>query len=98
MEPQRDPENLEPEHLAAIAKLADARVLEIGSGNGRLTRRYGNLVESVVGIDSEAGALSEAIAGLPSQGRLTFDAVLGSADMLPFKAESFDAAVFAWSL
>ena len=98
MEPVRDPERLEPEYLSKIEQLFDARVIEIGCGDGRLTRRYASLVKSVIGIDPEAVALREAIRATPLQGRLRLDAVQGLAEKLPFKAESFDAAVFAWSL
>ena len=98
MEPIRDPERLEPEHLSKIEQLYDARVIEVGCGEGRLTWRYASLVKSVIGIDPEADVLSEAISALPSHGGLRFDAVQGLAEKLPFKAEFFDAAIFAWSL
>ena len=98
MEPIRDPEQLEPEYLSKIEQLPDARVIEIGCGDGRLTWRYASLVKSVIGIDPDAEALSEAIGAMPLQGRLKFEAVQGSAEKLPFKTESFDAAIFAWSL
>lgn len=98
MEPVRDPERLEPEYLSKIEQLSDAKVIEIGSGDGRLTWRYASLVKSVIGIDPEADALSEAISATPLQGHLRFDAVQALAEKLPFKAESFDTAVFAWSL
>jgi ubiquinone/menaquinone biosynthesis C-methylase UbiE len=98
MEPVRDPEQIEPKYLSRIEELSDARVIEIGCGNGRLTWRYASLVDSVIGIDPEADALREAIDARPLEGCLRFDAVRALAERLPLKAESFDAALFSWSL
>jgi ubiquinone/menaquinone biosynthesis C-methylase UbiE len=98
VEPVRDPEQNEPEYLGRIEKLSGARVIEIGCGNGRLTWRYVSLVDSVIGIDPETDALKEAIDSKPLEGSLRFGAVRALAERLPLKAESFDVALFSWSL
>ncbi|MCL4250161.1 MAG: hypothetical protein KJ065_18580 [Anaerolineae bacterium] len=43
---QRDPENSEVNALATFASLDDAHILEIGSGDGRLTWRYAQRARS----------------------------------------------------
>ncbi len=98
MEPVRDPDQIESEYLGRVERLSDARVIEIGCGNGRLTWRYASLVDSVTGIDPEADALKEAMDAKQLEGRLRFDAVRALAERLPLKAESFDAALFSRSL
>ena len=98
MDPIRDPEQNETQQLAGIEALAGARVIEIGSGNGRLTWRYAPRAGSVVGIDTEADILREARRASVAKKQVRFTAVQGSAEALPFKAGSFDVVVFAWSL
>lgn len=98
MDPIRDPEQNETQQLSRIGALAAARVIEIGSGNGRLTWRYAPRTRSVVGIDPGADVLREARRTSVTKKQVRFTAVQGSAEALPFKAESFDVVIFAWSL
>lgn len=91
-----DPEGAEPRALLEAADFTDARVLEIGSGDGRLTLRYASATRFVVGIEptvSEAAA-DACLADL--EGRLRF--TRASAVALPFRDEAFDVALFSWSL
>lgn len=72
-----------------------ADILEIGCGDGRLTRQYAGLARSVTGIDpGEAGLRDARLAVLNSNMRLA----RASGDGLPFQAASFDQALFALSL
>ncbi len=74
---------------------ADADILEIGCGDGRLTRKYAGLARSVTGIDLGQAGLREARQA--GSGRnLSFACASGAA--LPFQAASFDQALFALSL
>ncbi len=67
-------------------------VLEIGCGGGRLTRKYYQLAESVVGID-----LPDALdaVGFDDMPRAT--CLAASAIDLPFRDACFDGAIFALS-
>ncbi len=98
MQPQRDPEGREVVHLLRLARLADARVLEIGCGNGRLTWRYASLARSILALDPDEEALEEARDSMPGDlsPRLLLSAA--EAEALPLPSESFDVALFAWSL
>ena len=93
-----DPAGKELEALFAAAAFAGARVLEIGSGTGRLALRYAGVAGFVTGLESSADELRTAAAtSSPSaMGRPQF--VRGTGVKLPFCAASFDIAVFGWSL
>lgn len=69
------------------------RVLEIGCGDGRLTRKYAERAEQVVGIDLPSSIPRR------SEGASTDKIDLAAADgvALPFCGSSFDQAIFALS-
>lgn len=97
MIPERDPEENETRNLHSSVNFANLRVLEIGCGDGRLTRRYAGLTRHVAAIDPDPARLTAAIEnGAPSLTRLNF--VQAQAEALPFQAERFDLAILAWSL
>jgi ubiquinone/menaquinone biosynthesis C-methylase UbiE len=74
------------------------RVLEVGSGEGRLTWRYAGPTQSVVGIEPDAESLARARAGVPPDlaERVSFRLV--DATELDEPADSFDVAFLSWSL
>jgi 16S rRNA A1518/A1519 N6-dimethyltransferase RsmA/KsgA/DIM1 with predicted DNA glycosylase/AP lyase activity len=89
-----DPEGHEIAALAAIVPSFTAvRVVEIGCGDGRLTRRYARAAGSVVAIDPDAEALAELAAELPD-----VDARAIGFDQLTLPPRSVDLVLFAWSL
>ena len=93
-----DPEGNEIRALRQVTDWRGKAVLEIGSGDGRLTRRLTRLGARVLGIDSDptlVRAARRAFAGRTS-GRVRFQ--VGTAEELKFPASSFDIVVFAWSL
>ena len=87
-------ESLRPYRHAA-AQHARGRVLEIGIGSGRNFDFYGNLVESVVGVDPSPALLQRA-----STVKTAFpvDLIEGEAEALPFPDSSFDSVVSTWTL
>jgi SAM-dependent methyltransferase len=93
-----DPDGAETRALHAAARFAGARVLEIGSGDGRLTRRYAGVPHLVVGVEPDRHAVAAALAGgqAPDRSRVSF--VVGNGLALPFRQAAFDLALFASSL
>ena len=94
----RDPEGNESRHLHELANLAQARVLEIGCGDGRLTWRYAATAGRVVALDTDAAPLALAIANCPDSLRSNVAFTQTNAQALPFPSERFDTAILAWSL
>ena len=68
-------------------------ILEIGCGDGRLTRKYADVATRVVGIDLPSTLPGDGVQPLPES--VSFAAASGVA--LPFPAGSFDQAIFALS-
>jgi ubiquinone/menaquinone biosynthesis C-methylase UbiE len=95
---QRDPEAVETTYLHSMTTMNDARVLEIGCGDGRLTWRYAGSAGHVIGVDSNSQHLAVARRSCPRAlgARVAF--VQATALALPFRAELFDGAILAWSL
>lgn len=95
----QDPERNEIKFLNQFADFsASHRVLEIGSGDGRLTWRYARSVKHVLGVEIERDDLRLAMADRPSD--LLENVFFVNADSihLPFSKETFDQAVLSWSL
>lgn len=95
---QKDPENSELKKLLDFADLADAHVLEVGSGEGRLTWKYAAASKRTVGLDPDQDALRIARADCPADLRKRVAWIAASAVNIPFAKETFDRAVLAWSL
>ena len=95
---QKDPEGFERKYLHRYADFRDARVLEIGCGEGRLTWKYASASRLTIGLDPDHDALRVARADCPAdlRGRVHFTGA--SAYHLPLPKETFDTAVLAWSL
>ena len=98
MEPLRDPEEAETKYLYDVVNLVGARVLEIGCGDGRMTRRYASVPEFVIGIDPDIDRLAEAVDTLPTNLRSKVNFTQTQAESLPFLEEVFDVIILAWSL
>ena len=94
---QIDPEGTEIKHLRRFAEFTGKRVLEIGCGDGRLTRRYAKYTNRVTGIDLLQDDLRVAMIDRPSD--LEEKVFFARADsiQLPFAKETFDIAILAWS-
>jgi ubiquinone/menaquinone biosynthesis C-methylase UbiE len=91
-----DPE--EHELIALIERLPPVhacRVVEIGCGDGRLTRRYRGRVGSVVAIDTDEGAIAALRANWTGA---DVDARVSSIDDLNLPDASVDTVLLSWSL
>ena len=89
-----DPERHESAAFArAGVTFAGLRVLEIGCGDGRLTRQYVHEAAAVVAIDPDRDAINRLAARLPA-----VDARVAAFDEFELPEHSVDVALFAWSL
>jgi 2-polyprenyl-3-methyl-5-hydroxy-6-metoxy-1,4-benzoquinol methylase len=93
---QHDPEGAEVSALGwCVPSFAGYRVLEIGCGDGRLTRRYAGAARSVVAIDPDAAAIATlraTVSGAHVEARaVTFE-------RFDAEAERFDLILLSWSL
>ncbi len=93
-----DPREVESRALLKAADFSGDRVLEVGSGDGRLAFRYARASASVVGIDPDSEGITAALENCQADLRHRISFVRSTALALPFRAESFDIAVLAWSL
>lgn len=98
MLPNRDPEGHETTQLLSLIDFSGKSVLEIGCGDGRLTRRYASYAQSVTAVDPDLRGLSSAIANPVACAGGYVHFAQAQAEYLPFAAERFDIAIFAWSL
>ncbi len=94
-----DPENNETRALFAVADLGGRRVLEIGCGTGRLTRRYAGRAAHVTAIDPWADGIARAKTSLPAEleGRVEFRQI-SFADLVSSQPPSYDIVILAHSL
>jgi len=94
-----DPEESEvPALLDYAGDFKGKRVLEIGCGDGRLTWAYATQAAHVVGIDPDEEEIGYALEDRPwlLRDRIEFHAV--AIEDFEAPAESFDMALFTWSL
>ena len=89
-----DPEEHEIAAFGSIQpSFAGLRVLEIGAGDGRLTRRYLAEAAAVVAIDPDEEAIDALRDELPD-----VDARAVGVEALVLPDASVDVVIFAWSL
>jgi 16S rRNA A1518/A1519 N6-dimethyltransferase RsmA/KsgA/DIM1 with predicted DNA glycosylase/AP lyase activity len=91
-----DPEGHELSHvLARVPPVDRCRVLEIGCGDGRLTRRYARHVDSVLACDPDERATSAfRTIGIDTNVELRSVPV----DRIEVPAQSLDVVLFSWAL
>lgn len=97
---KQDPEKNEIRALLDLADITGSNVLEIGSGDGRLTWRYAPQVAHVVAIEPFEPSYKRAMQDMPTT---VHDRVeLLNATFEDFaavtKSATFDVAILSWSL
>ena len=93
-----DPARVMPHAILQAAALGDARILEVGAGDGRLTFQYSSEVRSVIGIDTKELDIRSAVVAprMEIRGQVRF--LCASATALPFSAEQLEIVLLASSL
>lgn len=94
---------LDPEgaHLASLRRLADfhgQRVLEMGCGEGRLTRGIAVDAKAVLAFDPDEERLREARASFPPELLDRVEFRVAAAESIEIAPHAFDLVVFSWSL
>jgi 16S rRNA A1518/A1519 N6-dimethyltransferase RsmA/KsgA/DIM1 with predicted DNA glycosylase/AP lyase activity len=90
-----DPEGHEIDALTALLPHDRADVLEIGCGDGRLTRRYADRVRSIIAIDPDEAAVADFRSTPPPP---NVDLRASAIDRLDLPDRAFDVVLLAWSL
>jgi ubiquinone/menaquinone biosynthesis C-methylase UbiE len=77
---------------------ADKRILEIGCGDGRLTREYARLARNIVAIDPDHASVAAARRAFATEGIRNVAFRAGTAERVRMGGGAFDIALFSWSL
>ncbi len=88
-------------HLAAILRAADfsgRRVLEVGSGEGRLSWGIASHAASVLAFDPDTDYVAAARANCPQELREKVRFEVASAEEIELEPQSVDLVFFSWSL
>jgi ubiquinone/menaquinone biosynthesis C-methylase UbiE len=94
----RDAQGAEPAAIAAAADLDGKRVLEVGCGEGRLTRCAAEHAFEVYAFDPDGERVRTAGAALASELRKRVSFGVHDADALDVGRRRFDLALCGWSL
>jgi ubiquinone/menaquinone biosynthesis C-methylase UbiE len=95
---RRDPERTEVRVLRHHVSLIGADILEIGCGDGRLTRRIARLARSVVATDPNAALIARAKTLTPVSLRGKVRYRIAAAEELRLRDLRVDVAILSWSL
>ena len=93
-----DPEQNEIRALDGVTDWHGKRVLEIGCGDGRLTRRLAELGAVVHAIDPDASLVRKARKALPQRFAKSVRFKAANAERLGHRDRCFDTVIFAWAL
>ena len=92
------PSDLELKTIRALVSFAGRRVLEIGAGDGRLAWPFAPEAARWIALDPDVEELGLAAAELRKHPSPPVQLLIGDGRALSFPADSFDLALFTWSL
>lgn len=92
------PPGMEIRLIEQFVELRGRRVLEIGCGDGRLTRQYAALASSVVAIEPDSARIAAARRAAAAEGVDNVSFRVGAAERVRLGGDPFDIALFSWSL
>lgn len=95
-----DPENNETRVLFDLADFEEKKVLEIGSGDGRLTWLFADRAAHTIAIEPYAESIAQAREELPAElvGRVDFRNIALEDFAAGSEPAMFDMALLSWSL
>jgi 2-polyprenyl-3-methyl-5-hydroxy-6-metoxy-1,4-benzoquinol methylase len=93
-----DPEGTETKVIHELVDFADADVLEVGCGDGRLTWRYADQAATVLAIDMNGEKIKRAAEAIPPSLRSKLNFVVADIADVELSPEAFDVAILAHSL
>ncbi len=93
-----DPASAEPGMIAGAADFTGMRVLEVGSGDGRMTVMISNQAKSVLSIDPDEDAISGALKRAEEHGFHNVEYRVEDVCTIDLKPGEFDSAFLALSL
>lgn len=93
-----DPEGNEIAALDRAVALRGKRIIEIGCGDGRLTRALAERALEVVAINPSPRDIGAARQSTPKHLKRRMRFLVATAEDLPFRDGEFAVAVFSWSL
>jgi len=96
--PLTSPSRLELETISDLIDFNNLRVLEIGAGDGRLTRPFAGAARRWVALDPDVDEVRLAAQDLRELPLPTVRLALGDARQLGFPDGAFDLVFFTWSL
>lgn len=91
------PPGVEVRLIERYVDIRRIRILEIGSGDGRLTREVARRAASVTAIEPDRAKVAQARWMAETEGIKNVDFRVDSADTLRLN-QQFDVALFSWSL
>jgi ubiquinone/menaquinone biosynthesis C-methylase UbiE len=94
----RDAQGVEPAAIAGVADLDGGRVLEVGCGEGRLTRFAASHAREVYAFDPDGARVGTAEAALAPELRKRVTFGVHDAEALDVERRRFDLALCGWSL
>ena len=92
------PPGMEMRLIQRFVAIKGRRVLEIGCGDGRLTRQYAPLASTVVAVEPEAAKIRAARRAAAAEGLTNVSFRVGAAERVRLDGSPFDIALFSWSL
>jgi ubiquinone/menaquinone biosynthesis C-methylase UbiE len=95
---QRDLAGNEPAVIAGLVDLDDTRVLEVGCGDGRVTRFLAAHAREVYAFDPDQERVAAAEGSLAEELRHRVRFAVHDAEALDLPRRRFDLAVCGWSL
>ncbi|HEU5349771.1 MAG TPA: class I SAM-dependent methyltransferase [Ktedonobacterales bacterium] len=93
-----DPEGAETRTIHELIDFSGKNVLEIGCGDGRLTRRFAAETSSVLAVDLDTHSIALAHARLPESLRPKVTFQVANITTVELPSAAFDVAVLSWSL